>query len=77
MLSQVSKLGPKYKEWVSSPVDRHLRLFHWDIAENLSVTPWYLIPIVWIPVSIFFVYQGQLTNQQEINGIVAVTIIYM
>jgi len=72
MLAQVGKLGPNYKEWVSSPVDRRLRLFYWDIMEYMSITPWYLIPIVWIPVSIFFMYQGWLTNQQP-NGKVTVT----
>lgn len=74
MLSQVGKLGPKYKEWVSFPVDRKLRLFYWDIIENMTVTPWYLIPIVWIPVSIFFIYLGWLTNQQEIKGKVTATV---
>lgn len=67
MLSQVGKLGPCYEEWVSSPVDRRLRLFYSDIAENMSMTPWYLIPIVWIPVCIFFIYRGWLMNQQAIN----------
>lgn len=77
MLSQVGKLGPCYEEWVSSPVDRRLRLFYSDIAENMSMTPWYLIPIVWIPVCIFFIYQGWLTNQQAINGKVTIIIIYI
>jgi 4-hydroxysphinganine ceramide fatty acyl 2-hydroxylase len=68
MLRQVGNLGPRYKEWVSSPVDRKLRLFCWDIAENMSMTPWYLIPIVWIPVCVLFTYHGWLANQQAING---------
>jgi len=67
MLSQVGKLGPQYKAWVCAPVDRNLRLFSWDILEYMTVTPWYLIPIVWIPVFMFFIYQGWLTNQQDIN----------
>jgi len=74
MLSQVGKLGPQYKAWVSVPVDRKLRLFSWDILEYMTVTPWYLIPIVWIPVFMFFIYRGWLTNQQEINGKVTATI---
>lgn len=74
MLSQVGKLGPQYKAWVSAPVDRNLRLFSWDILEYMTVTPWYLIPIVWIPVSMFFIYRGWLTNQQDINGKVTATI---
>jgi hypothetical protein len=74
MLHQVGKLGPHYKAWVSAPVDRELRLFSWDILEYMTVTPWYLIPIVWIPVAMFFMYHGWLTNQQDINGIVTATI---
>ena len=74
MLSQVGKLGSHYKDWVSAPVDRKLRLFSWDILEYMTVTPWYLIPIVWIPVSMFFIYHGWLTNQQDINGKMNITI---
>jgi len=74
MLSQVGKLGPQYKAWVSAPVDRKLRLFSWDILEYMTVTPWYLIPIVWIPVFMFFIYRGWLTNQQDINGKVTASI---
>ncbi|XP_069676062.1 fatty acid 2-hydroxylase [Periplaneta americana] len=67
MLAQVGKLGTNYQKWVSAPVDRRLRLFHWDIVENLSVTPWYLIPIVWIPVCFCFAYQGWIYNEQDIR----------
>jgi 4-hydroxysphinganine ceramide fatty acyl 2-hydroxylase len=74
MLSQVGKLGPQYKVWVSAPVDRNLRLFSWDILEYMTVTPWYLIPVVWLPVSVFFIYHGWLTNEQDITGKVTVTI---
>uniref|UniRef100_V5I951 Fatty acid 2-hydroxylase n=1 Tax=Anoplophora glabripennis TaxID=217634 RepID=V5I951_ANOGL len=58
MLSQVASLGTSYKEWVSSPVDRHLRLFSNPILESLTITPWYVVPLVWIPVIIYFIYSG-------------------
>lgn len=58
MLSQVASLGTKYKDWVSSPVDRHLRLFCNPILENLTITPWYVVPLVWIPVIIYFISTG-------------------
>ena len=68
MLRQVGKLGSHYKDWVSAPVDRKLRLFEWDFIENLTVTPWYLVPMVWIPVFLFFLYCGTYANQLQING---------
>ncbi|KAJ8936620.1 hypothetical protein NQ314_012235 [Rhamnusium bicolor] len=58
MLSQVTNLGSKYKEWVISPVDRQLRLFGNTILENLTITPWYVVPIVWLPVIIYFITIG-------------------
>lgn len=58
MLSQVANLGTKYNEWVTSPVDRQLRLFENPILENLTITPWYVVPVVWIPVIIYFIHYG-------------------
>ncbi|KAK2586035.1 hypothetical protein KPH14_012038 [Odynerus spinipes] len=58
LLSQVSKLGDRYWEWVNLPVNRPIRLFQSNILEFLSVTPWYLVPIVWIPICIYFLYSG-------------------
>lgn len=50
MLYQVGRLGTRYNEWVISPVDRHLRLFGNPILESLTITPWYIVPLVWIPI---------------------------
>ncbi|KAK4884989.1 hypothetical protein RN001_001260 [Aquatica leii] len=58
MLSQVGNLGSKYNEWVTSPVDRHLRLFENSFLESLTITPWYVVPIVWIPVLSYIIYRG-------------------
>lgn len=58
MLSQVAELGNKYCEWVVLPVDRKLRLFENPILESLTVTPWYVVPIVWIPIITYFIYVG-------------------
>lgn len=60
MLSQVASLGYRYNEWVSSPVDRTLRLFKSDFLEILTITPWYLVPIVWLPVICYYIYDGSL-----------------
>lgn len=58
MFSQVTKLGTNYYKWVTSPVDRDLRLFGNPILEYLTITPWYLVPAIWIPICIYFVIIG-------------------
>lgn len=58
MLEQVASLGTQYKEWVISPVDRQLRLFGNPILENLTITPWYVVPIIWIPIITYLVKLG-------------------
>lgn len=46
----------KYVEWVHSPVNRPLRLFDSDLLESLSKSPWWLVPLTWIPVVIYICY---------------------
>ncbi len=47
------KVGKHYEEWVHSPVNRKLRLFESNFIEMCSKSPWWLIPLVWIP-TIFY-----------------------
>lgn len=68
MLSQVTGLGEKYKQWVISPVDRELRLFESNILEWLTITPWYVVPIVWIPIIIYLGHYGINVYQSHTNG---------
>ena len=56
MVFQVHKFGSQYMKWCNSPVDRKLRLFDSDFVEFFSKTPWYMIPIIWIPVIIILSY---------------------
>lgn len=58
MLSQVAGLGERYNEWVLSPVDRNLRLFGNPFLESLTITPWYVVPLVWIPIILYFIVFG-------------------
>lgn len=58
MFWQVGSLGPKYKEWVLAPVDRKLRLFGSDFIESLTITSWYMVPSIWIPVMFYLIYIG-------------------
>ena len=50
MVLQVHKLGKDYMKWVHSPVNRELKLFDSNFVEFFSKTPWYVIPLVWLPV---------------------------
>lgn len=49
-----------YNEWIDRPVHRPLRLFDNEFMESLTVTKWYMVPIVWVPVSLYLLY---LTSQ--------------
>ena len=39
-------------KWVNSPVNRKLKLFDSDFVEFFSKTPWFVVPLIWIPVAI-------------------------
>ncbi|XP_026668276.1 dihydroceramide fatty acyl 2-hydroxylase FAH2 [Ceratina calcarata] len=67
ILGQVGSLGDKYWEWVNLPVNRQIRLFKSDVLEFMTITPWYLIPIVWIPMSTYFICIG-LTRMNTNTG---------
>lgn len=50
ILTQLSKLGDRYDEWVNLPVDRVVKIFNNKYLELLSKTPWFMIPLVWLPI---------------------------
>lgn len=56
MVFQVHKFGADYMKWVNSPVNRKLRLFNSDFVEFFSKTPWYAIPIIWLPITMILAY---------------------
>ncbi|XP_015596008.1 fatty acid 2-hydroxylase isoform X2 [Cephus cinctus] len=62
ILWQVSSLKNRYWEWVNLPVNRPIRLFKSNFLELLTITPWYLVPIIWIPISLYFFYIGCTTD---------------
>ena len=49
-------MGEYYKDWINSPVHRHVRLFHSDLMELFSICPWWLIPLCWIPISFYMTW---------------------
>ncbi|XP_053962340.1 fatty acid 2-hydroxylase isoform X2 [Anastrepha ludens] len=50
MLPQISHITRHYDEWVHKPVDRPLRLFGPTYIEMFTKTPWWVIPLFWMPV---------------------------
>ncbi|XP_046843229.1 fatty acid 2-hydroxylase-like [Xenia sp. Carnegie-2017] len=58
MVAQVGKLGSEYMKWVHSPVNKPLRLFGPDFVEFFSKTPWYVVPMIWLPVVIYISFVG-------------------
>uniref|UniRef100_A0A0A1XK58 Fatty acid 2-hydroxylase n=1 Tax=Zeugodacus cucurbitae TaxID=28588 RepID=A0A0A1XK58_ZEUCU len=50
MLPQIWHITRHYDEWVHKPVDRPLRLFGPTYLEVFTKTPWWVVPLFWIPV---------------------------
>ena len=62
ILWQVGFMGEQYWEWVNLPVNRPIRFFQSDILEKLSISPWYILPIIWLPIITYFFYMGCVLN---------------
>eukprot|EP00878_Enallax_costatus_P010132 GHUV01010577.1.p1 GENE.GHUV01010577.1~~GHUV01010577.1.p1 ORF type:complete len:229 (+),score=25.17 GHUV01010577.1:506-1192(+) len=46
----VGRLGPKYWTWVHKPVPGKPRFFRSSILENITQCPWWVVPLVWLPI---------------------------
>ncbi|XP_047531927.1 dihydroceramide fatty acyl 2-hydroxylase FAH2 [Vanessa atalanta] len=53
ILSQLHKIAPHYQKWVNSAVYRKCRLFSNPMLEYMTFTPWYVVPIFWIPIILY------------------------
>ncbi|KMZ68892.1 Fatty acid 2-hydroxylase [Zostera marina] len=62
LVFQVGHLGDGYQEWVHQPIVGKVgpRLFASDILEFLTLTAWWVIPVVWLPVVCYFVSRSLL-----------------
>uniref|UniRef100_A0AC34QRU2 Fatty acid 2-hydroxylase n=1 Tax=Panagrolaimus sp. JU765 TaxID=591449 RepID=A0AC34QRU2_9BILA len=58
VLFEVGNLKHKYWRWIHEPYDGRLRLFESDSLERLTNTKWYMIPLIWMPLVIYFGFQG-------------------
>ncbi|KAK0085177.1 hypothetical protein PV325_005632 [Microctonus aethiopoides] len=78
LFGQVSSLADRYWEWVNLPVNRPLRLFKYDFMELLTITPWYMVPIVWIPISIYFFFLGssEIISNSIGNSLINITLTF-
>ncbi|EFC46360.1 predicted protein [Naegleria gruberi] len=66
---QVGLMGKDYFHWVhnTSPVyfKEPVPLFQSGLLEPLSLTPWYVVPLIWIPFIIYNLYiSSQIHNSQ-------------
>jgi dihydroceramide fatty acyl 2-hydroxylase len=43
-------MGPRYWAWVHKPVPGRPRFFASDALEALTCCPWWVVPLVWLPV---------------------------
>lgn len=66
MIAQIPKLKSNYAIWVNKPVDRPLRLFKSQWMEILTKTPWYIIPIFWIPI-IYYITLIGIEEAEQLN----------
>ncbi|XP_076672211.1 fatty acid 2-hydroxylase [Andrena cerasifolii] len=68
ILHQVGTLGDRYWEWANLPVNRQIRLFQSNFLETLSITPWYFVLIVWVPVLVYFLYSAYRSVASNCTG---------
>lgn len=68
LVAQVGALGPAYDEWTHAALPGVPRLFGPEWMEFFSRTPWYLIPMIWIPISIMCMMHSVQTFQHTVSG---------
>mmetsp|Transcript_12377 Transcript_12377/g.23449 ORF Transcript_12377/g.23449 Transcript_12377/m.23449 type:complete len:328 (-) Transcript_12377:2512-3495(-) len=69
-----SKLSlEQYVDFINSPfhVDTSVRIFDSAFLEPFSKTPWYVIPIFWLPISFYYLVTSGLTLPQMLLWFVA------
>uniref|UniRef100_A0A7N0ZR36 Fatty acid hydroxylase domain-containing protein n=1 Tax=Kalanchoe fedtschenkoi TaxID=63787 RepID=A0A7N0ZR36_KALFE len=60
LVFQVGHLGEKYQEWVHQPIVsiEGPRFFQSDFWEFLTLTKWWAIPVIWLPVVCWSIFQS-------------------
>jgi len=65
-------MGDRYWEWVNLPINRPIRFFQSEILELLTITPWYILPIVWLPIITYLLYSGCVLNSTNIGNLYSI-----
>lgn len=73
MLTRIAKVK-QYEKWVETPVHRPLRIFDSAILEACTHCPWYVVPIVWVPVACYSTYMCYLGFG---NDLITTTIMFI
>ncbi|KAK8575833.1 hypothetical protein V6N13_032853 [Hibiscus sabdariffa] len=57
LVFQVGHLGETYQEWVHTPIltSESPRFFESDFLEILTRTVWWVVPVIWVPVGLYFI----------------------
>lgn len=50
LVLEVGKMGTAYWTWVHKPVLGKPRFFHSTALENITRCPWWVVPLVWLPI---------------------------
>lgn len=54
----MAKLGDKYDEWTHKPVLGKPIHFENELLESLVRVPWWLVPLIWVPLTLAFAATG-------------------
>lgn len=69
LVAQVGALGPAYDEWTHHALPGVPRLFGPEWMEFFSRTPWFFIPIIWIPLSVACMVFSVQKFQHSVAGV--------
>jgi len=65
---EVGKLEEKYHDWVNTPEnDVKPRFFRSEVCEQLSKTSWWVIPLVWVPISAACFVRGRISSKLSVH----------
>ncbi|CAB3235319.1 unnamed protein product [Arctia plantaginis] len=53
ILNQLDLIAPHYDKWMNTAVYRKCRIFANPLLESATYTPWYFVPIFWVPIILY------------------------
>ncbi|KAJ9529024.1 hypothetical protein V8C86DRAFT_50544 [Haematococcus lacustris] len=69
MVFRVGHLGTQYWDWVERPEPGQPRFFDNSLLEACSKTPWWLVPLLWVPLFSTCMYLAQQAHQISWPGL--------